>query len=347
MKSREDIACELLKVAALEQGGFAPCPGRERHTKQDGKRDFRVCLDGAPTGFCFHSSCSAEVEAFNKELRRRVWFAEHGQEPPAGSGFEHGVSAAPKGKEVKRNAFDLGALRTFCRADVRVDAEWLRARSPIDPTKVSTEQFLEHLFLPEERVIIFTRFKSQGQFIHWVGHGSFRLADKPGVKAVASKLPTGSNEGVWYLCQPVTGQWRPNPRVTDEHGRPRMSRRSEEVVTAWRYLVLESDNAPEDLWLNFLAQVPLPIAAIYTSGGKSIHALVKLDVGSKAEWDRIKRIVTPLFSKLGADPGALTAVRLTRLPGCLRGNRMQKLLYLDPSPDPNGLPLESHALTHG
>jgi hypothetical protein len=146
---------------------------------------------------------------------------------------------------------------------------------------------------------------------------------------------------VWYLCQPVTGEWKPNPRVTDDHGRPRLSRRSEEVVTSWRYLVLESDNAPEDLWLNFLAQVPLPIAAIYTSGGKSIHALVKVDVGSKAEWDRIKKMIMPLFSKLGADPAALTAVRLTRLPCCMRGNRPQRLLFLDPDPAGGGVPLES------
>lgn len=284
--------------------------------------------------------------AFNKELRRRIWFNEHGHEPPAGSGYEHGVSAAPKVQQQNRIAFDIEALRRFCRPDLRVDAEWLRARSPIDPQATTAEQFLEHLYEPGERVIVFTKFKSQGQFLHWHGRGSFRLADRPGVKAVASKLPAGSPEGVWFLCQPVSGQWRPNPRVTDDYGRPRMSRRSEEVVTAWRYLVLESDNAPDDLWLNFLAQVPLPIAAIYTSGGKSIHALVKVDAQSKPEWDRVKKLITPLFSKLGADPAAITAVRLTRLPGCKRGNNLQRLLYLNPSPDAGGQPLVSQMIAH-
>lgn len=35
---------------------------------------------------------------------------------------------------------------------------------------------------------------------------------------------------------------------------------------------------------------------------------------------------------LGADPQALTAVRLTRLPGCWRGetNEIQRLLYFEP-----------------
>jgi hypothetical protein len=346
MRSREDIACELLNVAALDRGGFTPCPGAERHTKGKGKRDFRVCLDGAPTGYCFHSSCSAEVEAFNKELRRRIWFNEHGHEPPSGSGYEHGVSAAPRAPEQKRLDFDLEALKRFCRADLRVDHAWLRSRSPIDPDGVSSDLFLGHLYKPGERVLVFTTFKSQGQFIHWIGRGSFRLAPRPGIKAVASKLPTASPDGVWFLCQPITGEWKPNPRSPDEHGRPKMSRRSEEVVTAWRYLVLESDSAPEDLWLNFLAQVPLPIAAIYTSGGRSIHALVKVDAGSKTAWDRIKKMITPLFSKLGADPGALTAVRLTRLPGCMRGNQPQKLLYLNPDPDMHGTSIESQVIAH-
>ena len=34
---------------------------------------------------------------------------------------------------------------------------------------------------------------------------------------------------------------------------------------------------------------------------------------------------------VGADPGALSAVRLTRLPACWRGKKEQKLLYFAPS----------------
>ena len=37
--------------------------------------------------------------------------------------------------------------------------------------------------------------------------------------------------------------------------------------------------------------------------------------------------------QIGADIAALSAVRLTRLPGCYRGHRLQKLLYLNPRPD--------------
>lgn len=200
-------------------------------------------------------------------------------------------------------------------------------------------EFLTHLFEKDEKVIIFTKFKSQGQFMFWKGHGTYRLADVPGVKAVVSELPKGGPDGVWYLCAPVDGKWYPNPRSPSRNGRVPLSRRSQESATAFRYMVLESDQAAPGLWLNLLAQLPLPIAAIYTSGGKSIHALVRFECATKEEWDRIKAVVMPLFTKLGADGAAITAVRLTRLPGCHRAGRPQKLLYLNPCPDPSGIPI--------
>jgi hypothetical protein len=110
-------------------------------------------------------------------------------------------------------------------------------------------------------------------------------------------------------------------------------------VQAWRYFVLESDELSAGEWLRVLAHVALPIAAIYTSGGRSIHALVKMEVASKAEWDAVKKTLVEMMCPLGADPAALTAVRLSRLPGCLRGNRMQELLYLNPAPDHRALRL--------
>jgi hypothetical protein len=130
-----------------------------------------------------------------------------------------------------------------------------------------------------------------------------------------------------------------------------MSRRSEESVKAWQHLVLEADPAEEikrdptkmrefeQLWLGFLAQLPLPVKAIYSSGGKSVHALVSLPAASKDRFDALKKLLGPLFSKLGADPRALKAVQLTRLPGCMRGAREQRLFYLNPSPDPKGKPI--------
>jgi hypothetical protein len=109
-------------------------------------------------------------------------------------------------------------------------------------------------------------------------------------------------------------------------------------------LVLESDTADAAQWLSALVQLPLPIVAIYTSGGKSIHALVRVDARSKSEWDALRNDLLPVLCPLGADPAAMTAVRLTRLPGMFRHGtrgkngellrysrpRMQELLWLNP-----------------
>ena len=201
-----------------------------------------------------------------------------------------------------------------------INSKWLEDHSPIPPSSVSSSQFLECLYQPGEKIVVFTEFESQGQHVYEVG-GDPKIA-----------LPDGGPDGVWFLTNPVDGQYHPNPRQENKQ-----SRRSEESVTSWSYLVLENDTADADDWLACLVQLPLRIVAIYTSGGKSIHALVRVDAESKSHWDEIKNEIKPVVVTLGADPNALTAVRLSRLPGTMRGENQQKLLYLDP--DADGTPI--------
>jgi hypothetical protein len=257
--------------------------------------------------------------------------------------------AAPQYEARWKLDFDLAALRRVQPPGVW-DMARVRSVSPVAVGDCSSGAFLEAVFGLESMVLIFTRFGSQGQYMWWRGR-SYRLAERPGVQAVPAELPVGGPDGVWFLSQPVDGQWHANPREVDKWGRPKMSRRSEESVRAWQHMVLEADPVDEvkrdparmaefeRLWLGFLVSLPLPVKAIYTSGGKSVHALVWLPAANKEGFDKIKKLVGPLFSRLGADPRALKAVQLTRLPGCLRGERRQELLYLNPSPDRGGVPI--------
>jgi hypothetical protein len=196
---------------------------------------------------------------------------------------------------------------------------FLRERSPVAVDGLDSVGVLRWLY-PRgsgEKVLLFSEMRSQGQMA-WSADWASATRNED--------LPAGP-EGVWFLPQPVDGQYHSNPRLG---GKP--SRRSEESVTAWRYVVLESDQADPDLWLRALVQMPLGIACICESGGRSIHALVRLDEVSKAAWDEQVRAMKPVLVTLGADPGALSAVRLTRLPQARRGNRRQRLLFLDPNP---------------
>ncbi len=337
--SRLSIAEDLLS-GPIEAGGYAPCPGRALHTKQGGKRDFRVILEGAPTGYCFHEKCLDEVAAFNKALRRAVWWEEHG-EARHGVGAaesyqkarEWGVAPEPQGQIESRPKLDLAEIFEHTRGVPPIDEDYLRRRSPVGVESLGSGEFLNALYNEGERVLIFTDQRTQGDFIWWRGRGGFRLSQTQGVKAVASALPTGAAEGVWFLVQPVRGDWAINANSVKAGGEAKYSRRSEGNVTGWRYFVLESDELPMAEWLKVAANMRMPIAAIYTSGKRSVHVLLKVEHSGKAQWDATRNVIRQLVCPLGADPAALSAVRLSRLPGCLRGDKMQKLLYLDPEPN--------------
>ena len=353
---RQRIAAALLN-GALGDDGFTVCPGAHLHQGKSALRDFRVILTGAPTAFCFHSSCSTVVDEFNLELRRRIAAAERGDDlrPRTPSMMGDGVPPAPMPpRRLKRPPFEPLKLAQFagqCRREITLD--WLSARSPV-PVPTAAAQgpetarlFLDALYDTDERVLVFTRFYSQGDFMVTAGGGGcVRLADKQGVESVTSPLPCGGPEGVWFLNQPITGDWKIN-NATTQGGDARWGRRHGDCVTAWRYLVLESDVADPDLWLRALVQLPLPIAAIYTSGGISIHALIRLDAEDKPTFDAIRDELVQVVCPLGADAAAMTAVRLTRLPGMLRHGktnkegtlqrydrpRLQRLAWLNPEPE--------------
>ncbi len=249
--------------------------------------------------------------------------------------------------------YDAEALKRAQRPDWRVDVDWLRARSPRDPRDVSATDFLEAVYEPGDKVMVFTDLRSQGNFIHWVGKGSFALGKTPDVKGRPARLPDGAPQGMWFLIQPHDGRWYPVP------GKTTLSRRSQRSVLSWRYMLLESDKAPQWQWLNAICQMHLPIVAIVTSGNQGAHVLVQVDAASKAEWDAMRKAVLPTLACLGTDPDALKGLVYMRLPGAFRegkmkqvddgtgkrvsrfvpfpdGRRKQRLLYFNPRPAPLG-----------
>jgi hypothetical protein len=225
-------------------------------------------------------------------------------------------NAAPTMKRVPEFDPDL-AIKTAARIPLDITPEWLKAhsRAPVD---CSTAEYLQSIFEPREKALVFSRYKSQGHL--WPGE---LLIDRFSRR----QWP----EGAWFLCNPIDGQYHWNPRTFKE------SRRSEESVISFRYAVLECDHEPKEkwfpVWLKILAGLPLPIVSITDSAGISAHALVRVSCESKQAWDQYKREILRPLVPLGADDSALTAVRLTRLPGCYRGDRRQELLYLNPNAD--------------
>jgi len=221
--------------------------------------------------------------------------------------------------KVEKVQFDPAAL-SAAAGDFRPRLDWFASRSYADPALLTSEDFLALLY-SGEKVLIFSDDKSQGQAL-W--------PDDP--------IPSSATDrGMWYLANPVSGLTHENPRT----GKP--SRRSEESVTRWKFALLESDEADPSIWLGALAKANLPISAIYSSGGRSVHALLRVrgpgtglaslsGAQSKAEWDQWANAQKASLARFGADTKALTAVRLTRLPQQYRGAKLQMLIYVNPHP---------------
>jgi hypothetical protein len=222
--------------------------------------------------------------------------------------------------------FDPEALRRISLKLPDASPRYTYQRSPINPAEVDTERFLQVVFRPGEHAVIFEQFRSQGQLV-WNRDLSGIDADQ------ASRLETfktGCQFGVWFLANPTDGQFHYNPR------QGRSSRRSEESITSFRHLILESDEADRDEWIAYLCQLDLPVLAIYSTGGRAPHGLIRIDTATKEAWDRFVHPRIPPLVRHGACRGSLTAVRLSRLPGCRREetNAWQKLHYLNPNPLP-------------
>jgi hypothetical protein len=330
-------------------------------------------VQGAFTTTVFEAALNAcsrgiGIEAAKREIAARV-LAGGGTLPPGWidrnvcRGYEYALTngAAPRPTPVSAHYEDVKQkpkavfvppkLAAFA-GEWRhvVDTAWLADRSPIDPCGMSASGFLQAIYEPPEKVIVLDVFASQGQWVwsHDLGFAASRLdhaawdgndpqhLHEPPLREGA-EFPAAGPQGIWYLCNPVDGLFR-KMEEADKFGRPKWSRRWEPCVTDWRYLALESDSADPREWIAAISRLPLPIAAIYTSGGRSIHVLVRVDAKSKTEFDIWRETAKRTMVPLGADPGCMSAVRLTRLPGCLRlqdkdgkpRKRLQKLLFLDP-----------------
>jgi hypothetical protein len=137
--------------------------------------------------------------------------------------------------------------------------------------------------------------------------------------------------------QSEAGAWiRPNP--VKQHGSGKHGTPCDCDVTSHRLCLLESDDLPLDLQLSLWARLPLPVAAIIDTGGRSAHAWVKLDCDTLEEYQAKVDHIYALLTRFGICPSNKNPSRMSRLPGAQRkiGKRdeegAQKLLYLNPEP---------------
>ena len=117
--------------------------------------------------------------------------------------------------------------------------------------------------------------------------------------------------------------------------------RCDDCVVKFRYALGEFDGMPLAEQLAFWAGVPLPIAALIFSGGKSVHALIRVDAADRIAWEREVEgeLFRGLLQPLGIDAACRNESRLARLPGHMREDKqaLQRLIYLQPKPAAGGI----------
>ena len=117
--------------------------------------------------------------------------------------------------------------------------------------------------------------------------------------------------GAWICFNPVDGTGRKDANIT-----------------AYRYALVECDNMELGKQQAIIKQLELPCAALVCSGGKSVHAIVKVDAPDYAEYRKRVDYLYAACQKNGLtiDQQNRNPSRLSRMPGIPRGDKRQVLL---------------------
>lgn len=253
----------------------------------------------------------------------KKWESFHGSSKPVTQSsifqlaYEHGWSG-PAGR-----ALDWGdELTVGPQQPALVDPRWVEEQELHLPDTWEPAQqlkrYLQALFEPDEYVAYVTE--------------SFMAADRrrpakgcwdrTAGQLIEELDACGSDVGkVMGDCDPEIGAWICfNP--VDGTGR------KDANVTSYRYALVECDNMEPGKQLAAIHQMELPCAALVYSGGKSIHAIVRVNAPDYAEYRKRVDHLYAICQKNGLtlDQQNRNPSRLSRMPGILRAGQKQALL---------------------
>lgn len=117
--------------------------------------------------------------------------------------------------------------------------------------------------------------------------------------------------GAWIRFNPLNGE---GVRNTD--------------IASFKYALVESDSLDVGKQLSIIHQLELPVAAVVYSGAKSIHAIVKVDASDNKEYRERVSYLYKICDKNGleVDSQNKNPSRLSRMPGCIRGDHKQFII---------------------
>jgi len=234
---------------------------------------------------------------------------------------ERGWTPASGGRELEWDAIIGGP-----EEHVVVDPNWIEGQELIEPSDDDWDAvtdlvtYLETLFEASEIVGYVTQswhdeeknryLPTKGYYDRTAGELIQALQQCGGdIGAVLGDYKPEA--GAWIRFNPLDGQGVRNDNVTD-----------------FRFALVESDDTEIEKQYAILRALELPIACLVHSGGKSLHAIVRIDAANYEEYRRRVDYLYDVCAKNGLkiDSQNRNPSRLSRMPGVRRNGRKQWLI---------------------
>ena len=183
------------------------------------------------------------------------------------------------------------------------------------------KEYLRALFRPGDTVnFVVSSFEKDGKFLP-SGKGVNKYFEEL-IKACDTYEDIGYILGDW---NPKAGAWA---RINPMSGEGCKNSDVEE----FRHCLIESDSLPKGEQLRKIRELNLPCSALVDSGGKSIHAIVKIDAGKdeKLYRERVSKL-HEFLAKNGfpVDKACKNASRLSRIAAVTRDGKRQRLIAVN------------------
>ena len=202
-----------------------------------------------------------------------------------------------------------------------IDPAWIEDKEIDEPSEWKPERelitYLETLFEPSENVgYVVKSFSDEKGKLKPAGAGNYdrtagQLIEELNICEgdLGAVLGDYNAEcGAWIRFNPLDGNGVKNANVTE-----------------FRYALVESDNVPLERQNALIRELELPVAIMVYSGGKSLHAIVRIEAANYEEYRSRVDFLYDICKKNGLEPDTANRnpSRLSRMPGVVRGENKQ------------------------
>ena len=136
----------------------------------------------------------------------------------------------------------------------------------------ATKKFLTTLFSPDDWICITNdaTYDIEHDKHNPASNGTFMPLSR-WLDFFPDAMWTNTPQGAWIRINPT---------------KPDLFTGSDKNVSAYRHVLIEFDSRPKPEQIDIITRCQLPVSAVIDSGGKSVHAWVRVDATDAGEWEQ-------------------------------------------------------------